>query len=287
MKNISNVLLTALAFVVIVTACTNDDAVKACFSYTTLTSDAGLEVQFENCSENATSFSWEFRNLDTVFNSTDPNPRISIDNFMLATIVTLTAINSSDSDVLTDTIYDWAIAYKPNIYLYPLKPDTLCVSLFFPMGGYVTASIPEYQNQWCVSVLPNGLINNTYGYLFYESMQPNIWQQNEGFCIARSDLKTWFENILTTLNFNPTEVADFTEYWVPKLSDYPYYLIYPQNHQMINRVIQVQFSKQPDSFYRLFMGFKGVTSPVNLPVPELKPATREGFTAIEWGGLFL
>ncbi len=59
---------------------------------------------------------------------------------------------------------------KPNIYIYPENETQLMVELDFPLGGNVVTSIPQYENGWNVTIDTNGLIDNSYSYLFYESM---------------------------------------------------------------------------------------------------------------------
>ena len=48
------------------------------------------------------------------------------------------------------------------------------------------------------------------------------------------------------------EINDFIEYWIPKFNDFKYYCIYPQNSDIINSVIEINFSHEPDNLLRLF-----------------------------------
>jgi hypothetical protein len=73
---------------------------------------------------------------------------------------------------------DTSVVYKPNIYIYPKEKMDMSVKLIFPKGGNILTSIPEYGAGWNISVDTNGLINNTYSYLFYESTQPDIGKEN-------------------------------------------------------------------------------------------------------------
>ena len=65
---------------------------------------------------------------------------------------------------------------KPNVYIYPQEKTTMNVKLDFPEGGEIIESIPDYGKGWNITVDTNGLIDNSYSYLFYESIQPDIWQ---------------------------------------------------------------------------------------------------------------
>ncbi len=204
-------------------------------------------------------------------------------NQSMPTIVSLTAFNGENTDVLTDTIFDWVVVYKPNIYLYPKENLEICVNLSFPKGGKVIASIPEYMSGWCVNVTSDGKIDNEFDYLFYESAQPNIWQRTNGWCMEQSKLESFFKTDMANRGFAQNEINDFIEYWIPLMNEFPFYTIYPQTKEAINRVIAVDFSVQPDVFYRLFYCVKGSQTSVNLDEPFYTPFIRNGFTAVEWG----
>jgi PKD repeat protein len=282
MKNRLFALLCATLFLF---GCTEDNAVSptACFTYNPSgffgqisTKDT---ISFDNCSTHANSYLWDFGDSTT---STDVNP-IHIYSQELPAVVSLTAFNGSEWDMLTDTIYDWAVVKKPNVYLYPKETIHICISLNFPKGGNVIASIPEYRNGWCVNVANEGKIDNEFDFLFYESAQPNIWQRKNGWCIEQSQLESFFNLDMNNRGFAQNEIDDFIEYWIPLLKEFPFYAIYPQTKESINRVIGVDFSVQPDTFYRLFYCIEGSQTTVALDEPVINSFTRNGFTAVEWG----
>jgi hypothetical protein len=43
-------------------------------------------------------------------------------------------------------------------------------------------------------------------------------------------------------------------------------------------------SPEPDSVLRVFMAWKSLDGPVDLPAQDLPGFTRSGFTLVEWGG---
>ena len=47
---------------------------------------------------------------------------------------------------------------------------------------------------------------------------------------------------------------------------------------------KLKISPEPDSILRVFMAYKPLDKPVDIPEQELEPFEREGFTVIEWGG---
>jgi len=179
-----------------------------------------------------------------------------------------------------------AVVYKPNIYLYPTEKSKIRVNLNFPLGGKIIKSIPVYGNGWLIDVDTSGLINNNYEYLFYESVQPDIWQLNEGWTIKRSELKGFFTDNMLKHGFYGREIKDFLDYWIPRLIDFQYYEIYPQESDIIEKAIKLKVSKTPDSVLRLFYLIRGVNSDSNnnINLPSENPLfKRSGFCVTEWG----
>ncbi|MBI9069517.1 MAG: PKD domain-containing protein [Salinivirgaceae bacterium] len=237
------------------------------------------QVHFTNKSENATSYLWQFGDEET---STETDPSHVYGN-EFPYVAKLTAYNGDFSDTKTDTIWNFTLVYKPNIYIYPEETIDLCVNLSFPKGGELVTSIPEYDSVWCVTVEPDGQINGAYDYLFYESKQPHIWQEEQGWCISKDNLNQFFTNNMLAYGFNNNEIDDFIEYWIPLLSESEYYSIFPQQKAMINRVIEISFSKNPDNVNRLFYVIEATLQNNELIAPEIIPFSKTGFYVNEWG----
>jgi hypothetical protein len=89
--------------------------------------------------------------------------------------------------------------------------------------------------------------------------------------------------------FNENEIKDFTAYWIPILKEHKYYFIYPQKADIINQLVELQFSKKPESIQRLYYLFKGVNTDKigNLQTPQISEFTRKGYAVVEWGGIFV
>lgn len=178
-----------------------------------------------------------------------------------------------------------AMVKKPNIYIYPQVATHLTIELEFPQGGHVVHSEPTYRTGWNVMVEPNGLIDKQYHYLFYESLQPNIWQSQQGWVVAKNDLKEFFEKNMAQYGFIEPEIKDFTDYWIPRLTLKPYYIIYPQTIDLIEKVIVLNVSEKPENLLRLFYLIEGsdhADVPVSIPQSP-KPINRDGYTIAEWG----
>lgn len=174
--------------------------------------------------------------------------------------------------------------YKPNIYIYPTEKIDLAVNIIFPLGGEVTESIPEYNTAWNVSVAPNGIINEEFEYLFYECDVPDLFQKETGWVIAQRQLKSFFENNLNLHRFSESEIRDFTDYWIPKLSDSQYYEIYPQYSSGIEKLILLNFSNRPENIFKLFYYIKGRdNNTIDISLPIIEIGKRENYYVMEWG----
>jgi hypothetical protein len=211
---------------------------------------------------------------------------------ILTGIMPFQSCEPDDEDTKPDTCDDREICdtclvvYKPNIYIYPEEKSQLTVKLNFPLGGSIIKSIPEYGSGWNITVDTNGRIDDTYNYLFYESQQPDLWQENEGWVIKRADLKDFFSENMAKYGFSGAEIQDFVDYWIPRLTGHEFYAIYPQQANIIDKVIELNFSKQPDALLRLFYVVKGLKSATNETLQEPtndEIFNRKGFYVTEWG----
>jgi len=175
---------------------------------------------------------------------------------------------------------------KPNIYLYPTENTFLDVSISFPLGGKIITSIPDYKTGWKINVDADGIINSKYDFLFYESEQPDVWQMDKGWIIRKTESEQFFTENLSKYGFNGKEVRDFIDYWIPRLKDYEYYEIYPQELNIIETVIKLEISRTPNNVLRLFYLIKGTNNETNnniiTPTDNFQ-FTRTGFCVTEWG----
>jgi len=196
--------------------------------------------------------------------------------------------------VLLEGYADYFVPYyyvyvdKPNIYLYPENTIELDVSIEFPQTGEVVTSIPQYPEKWKnITVEPDGTINGQYRYLFYESKQPNFVQRKNGWIVECDNLEDFFRSNMKESGFIQPEIDDFIEYWIPILKDSPCFAIYPQYNEQLEPLIQLNFSKQPDSILRLVYVIEKLDCAENkFEEPEILPFERAGFVVAEWGVVF-
>jgi len=182
------------------------------------------------------------------------------------------------------TLYPFTEVEKPNLYLYPEAETEVTVRLGFPAGGGVTASEPTYADGWKVTIEPDGRIEGGYDYLFYEAQVPPDWQFDRGWVVQQRQLEEFFNENLTAGGFNERETADFIEYWVPRLDDKAFYVIYPQYARDIEPLITLTIYPEPAEILRLYYVISGVDRVDRyVPEPEIPSFHRYGFTVCEWG----
>ena len=164
----------------------------------------------------------------------------------------------------------------------------LTVNINFPHGGEVTTSTPEYGSGWNnLDVDPTGKINGEFNFLFYESQNPDLCQYNKGWLIAQDSMEAFFIENLTETGFEGQEIIDFLDYWLPRFTGFPYYVIYPQYKEQLDMMVKLDLSVEPDNVQRLFYVVEGKQDDsLILQEPEIPEFKREGFFVVEWGAIF-
>ncbi len=173
----------------------------------------------------------------------------------------------------------------PNIYLYPETTIDISVDISFPNGGEIIKSEPVYNNGWDVNVTPDGIIDGLYEYLFYETRQSVSLNHQSGWLLDGNDLENEIRYLLLNLGFVGREIDDFVDYWMPRFGTTPYLAVYPQD---VESLITLTIDPVPDNLLRMIFFFKPLTAQIQLeelPLPDA--IQRNGFTAVEWGGILI
>lgn len=176
---------------------------------------------------------------------------------------------------------------KPVIYLYPEKTTDVYVNVK-PTGG-ISISDPELGEGWKVKATPEGRIYNyadgkSYPYLFWEGFATNFETPKDGFVISSKNVSAFFDRKLSVLGMNATEIADFKEFWVPRLQEKPYYFITFVDQKTFDNYAPLMVEPKPDSIIRVFFDYKGLDRPVRVKAQQFSTPERNGFTVVEWGG---
>ena len=174
---------------------------------------------------------------------------------------------------------------KPVIYLYPETETRVTVKLDLP--GELTCAYPAYDGGWVVTAAPDGTLTDehgqTYNYLYWEGEGTEAYDFSKGFCVAGSDTAAFLEDALDRLGLTRREANEFLVYWLPRMQDNPYNLIAFQQ-EAYTQSAKLTVSPRPDSVLRVFMAWKPLARPVDIPAQTLPCFERRGFTLVEWGG---
>ncbi len=210
---------------------------------------------------------------------------ILTDGFSLSPMFYVQQVNNASTDYMTAIFYEPTLDRAPYIYLYPETQTDISVELGLVPGGQIVESEPPYNNGWNVNVTPDGTIDKTFEYLYYESLQPVPLDYRHGWVLDGADLENEFRNLLSSLGFIEKETDDFIEFWIPKLGDADYYAVYPQD---VESFVTLNINPPPDNILRTLLLVRPLAYKINIPTPpEPEIFVRDGFTVAEWGVIWL
>lgn len=177
---------------------------------------------------------------------------------------------------------------KPVIYLYPERETKVSVKVE-PQGG-MSYSDPEYGNGWNVVAKPNGELTEiksgkSFPYLFWEGRGGLYEAPEKGWVVPQSQVEITIDEKLGAYGLNTQEIADFKEFWLPRMQDAPYYFISFLGTSEMNRLAPLTITPKPDTVIRVLMDFKPLQSAITVEGYPIRTLPRKGFTVIEWGGV--
>ena len=195
-------------------------------------------------------------------------------------------LSSPDRKQFYDEDGNLIAARKPVIYLYPEETTDISVELEY--DGELTVTYPTYNEGWKVTAEPDGTLTNhadgrEYSYLFWEGEGYSEIDFSEGFVVKSEDTVSFLQNKLSEMGMIPREYNEFIVYWLPYMQDNPYNLISFQWDNYAESA-KLNITPEPDNMLRVFMAFKALDEPVEVPEQELPILSRDGFTVVEWGG---
>ncbi len=174
---------------------------------------------------------------------------------------------------------------KPVIYLYPETETEITVQLDY--SGELTCTYPTYDNGWMVTAAPDGTLidekGQTYNYLYWEGAGTEQYDFSQGFCVAGADTAAFLEDALAQLGLTRKEANEFIVYWLPRMEQNPYNLIAFQQ-EAYTEAAKLTVTPTPDSILRVFMAWKPLEKPMDIPAQTIPAFERRGFTVVEWGG---
>ena len=177
---------------------------------------------------------------------------------------------------------------KPAIYLYPKTTQLINVKIGGKLGQR-TITIPPYnrENGWSVLATKDGEIfwgGQKLSHLFYEAVTPRPPRPKTGWTVSGDNLNKDLKRVAQESGLNDRESREFARFWAKKLNPAPYYFVGLIPETVIEELEPLAISPQPDTQIRLRFYFAPLKEKTLFALPELKPAFRRGFTAVEWGG---
>ncbi|MDO4315533.1 MAG: hypothetical protein Q4C45_07120 [Oscillospiraceae bacterium] len=175
---------------------------------------------------------------------------------------------------------------KPVIYFYPSTETEITVSLDY--GGELACVYPAMEDgAWTVTARPDGTLTDaegqTYNYLYWEGVSDAEYDFSRGFCIPGTETAAFLEDALSQLGLTRREANEFIVYWLPRMEPNPYNLIAFQSDAYTGHA-RLTVIPEPDSVLRVFMAWKPLDAPVDIPAQDFPAFGRTGFTVVEWGG---
>ena len=190
---------------------------------------------------------------------------------------------------------------KPVIYLYPAEEETadakpvdylypeteMEVTVKLDYDGELTCTYPAYDGGWTVTARPDGTLTDgrgqTYSYLYWEGVDHTAYDFSQGFCVSGADTAAFLEDALEQLGLTRREANEFIVYWLPRMEQNPYNLIAFQSDAYTDHA-RLTVTPEPDSMLRVFMAWKSLEHPIDIPAQDLPAFNRTGFAVVEWGG---
>jgi hypothetical protein len=177
---------------------------------------------------------------------------------------------------------------KPVIYLYPEKETDVKVQVK-PNGGFSVTDPIYGLDGWFVradtkSNLYNYANGQNYSYLFWEGKAVFYERPTQGFVVAREDVGSFLDEKLAKLGMVGQEITDFKDFWVPRMTEKPYYFVTFLPKTQFDQLAPMKVTPRPDTVIRVFMDYQGLDNPIDVEEPVIKTPARKGFTVVEWGG---
>lgn len=179
---------------------------------------------------------------------------------------------------------------KPAIYLYPERKTEVNVTVV-PQGEMLLTIPPYPKEGWDAVAHPNGDIyvgSNRFDYLYYEAAIPDqlIQKPKEGYVMNYDERSLFLTDLVTRLGLNEKETKQFVEYWVPILPKANYYFVGIVPESKLHEISPVFITPKPKHLIRVTLYFQPLDEKVPVTPPLILPVSRDGFTAVEWGGIF-
>ena len=162
------------------------------------------------------------------------------------------------------------------------------VSVKLDFNGQLTSTYPQYADGWTVTAKPDGTLTDPvtgreYYCLFWEGVSNGKYDLSSGFVVPGDETAAFLEESLADLGLTAREANEFIIYWLPRMEGNPYNLISFQTDAYTDNA-ELEITPAPDTVLRVFMAWKPLEAPIEVPPQELTASLRSGFTVVDWGG---
>ena len=176
---------------------------------------------------------------------------------------------------------------KPILYLYPTEQTN--VKITFDHPDLLKTTYPKYNKEWNVTVKEDGTITDSNGRnyyaLYWDEKQKNRVDFKYGYYVTGNNAIKFLEEKLFEIGLTEREANEFIMYWLPKLEDNKKSLVYFELTEEKEKYNKINIEPKPDSLLRLTIHIKKVNKETKIKEQKIKPFVRNGFTAVEWGGV--
>lgn len=176
---------------------------------------------------------------------------------------------------------------KPVLYLYP--EDETLVKVRFQHPEYLTTTYPKYKDGWEVRAKSNGdlmdMDGKYYYALYWEEEDKKLEKFDEGFYVDADGAIEFLEEKLEIIGLNERDSNEFIMYWLPILENNEKSLVYFELTEEKENSNKLIIEPKPDLMLRVTMHVKKVSDWGNIREQKLPQFKRDGFVAVEWGGL--
>lgn len=180
---------------------------------------------------------------------------------------------------------------KPILYLYPHE-DTL-VTVKFTDSRHLKVSYPAYPDDgWRVWASKDGTLTDAatgkkFYALYWESRDSWTGELPEGFVVRGQETAAFLEEKLEAIGLNFKEREEFIVYWLPRMVNNAYNIIY-FDFDDYAAAYPIEIDPKPNHHLRFLMRWKSSATEVSVREQALPAFDRsDGFTAVEWGGVEL
>ena len=170
-----------------------------------------------------------------------------------------------------------------------LPTEQTNVKVTFDHPEFLKTTYPKYKGSWDVTVKEDGTITDkdgrNYYALYWDEEQVHKTNFKTGFYVESKDAIKFLEEKLYEIGLTDREANEFIMYWLPKLEDNKKSLVYFELTKERDSYNKINIEPKPDSLLRLTIHIKKVKKETKIKEQKLTPFVRDGFTAVEWGGV--